>query len=125
MIRRPPRSTRTYTIFPYTTLFRSAQRDDDHDHRQQAEFHALSALLHVVASPGFGRRAAQAPRQAAVRCVARGVHPPGIEHHRTPARLVGGPDDQPPRALVVLTALGTDARSEERPTVRKGLEKVC
>src|SRR3546814_494236 len=26
MIPRPPRSTRTYTLFPYTTLFRSAQR---------------------------------------------------------------------------------------------------
>src|SRR3546814_11256878 len=26
MIRRPPRSTRTYTLFPYTTLFRSAPR---------------------------------------------------------------------------------------------------
>src|SRR3546814_2406392 len=25
MIRRPPRSTRTYTLFPYTTLFRSQQ----------------------------------------------------------------------------------------------------
>src|SRR3546814_12744902 len=25
MIRRPPRSTRTYTLFPYTTLFRSAR----------------------------------------------------------------------------------------------------
>src|SRR6188474_3771260 len=27
MIRRPPRSTRRYTLFPYTTLFRSAARD--------------------------------------------------------------------------------------------------
>src|SRR3546814_1841597 len=26
MIRRPPRSTRTYTLFPYTTLFRSVER---------------------------------------------------------------------------------------------------
>src|SRR3546814_8181888 len=26
MIRRPPRSTRTYTLFPYTTLFRSTRR---------------------------------------------------------------------------------------------------
>src|SRR3546814_4113473 len=26
MIRRPPRSTRTDTLFPYTTLFRSAER---------------------------------------------------------------------------------------------------
>src|SRR3546814_13633241 len=25
MIRRPPRFTRTYTLFPYTTLFRSAE----------------------------------------------------------------------------------------------------
>src|SRR3546814_20394573 len=30
MIRRPPRSTRTDTLFPYTTLFRS----DDFDHGQ-------------------------------------------------------------------------------------------
>src|SRR3546814_3955617 len=28
MIRRPPRSTRTDTLFPYTTLFRSAARDE-------------------------------------------------------------------------------------------------
>src|SRR3546814_15643261 len=27
MIRRPPRSTRTYTLFPYTTLFRSVRED--------------------------------------------------------------------------------------------------
>src|SRR3546814_2753544 len=27
MIRRPPRSTRTDTLFPYTTLFRSHQQD--------------------------------------------------------------------------------------------------
>src|SRR3546814_4482439 len=28
MIRRPPRSTRTDTLFPYTTLFRSVVHDD-------------------------------------------------------------------------------------------------
>src|SRR3546814_15651325 len=28
MIRRPPRSTRTYTLFPYTTLFRSVDIDE-------------------------------------------------------------------------------------------------
>src|SRR3546814_5638767 len=28
MIRRPPRSTRTDTLFPYTTLFRSAFHED-------------------------------------------------------------------------------------------------
>src|SRR3546814_10275769 len=30
MIRRPPRSTRTDTLFPYTTLFRSSALDTDH-----------------------------------------------------------------------------------------------
>src|SRR3546814_3718178 len=35
MIRRPPRSTRTDTLFPYTTLFRSP-------------FHAVSALESVI-----------------------------------------------------------------------------
>src|SRR3546814_8907228 len=29
MIRRPPRSTRTYTLFPYTTLFRSDGLGDE------------------------------------------------------------------------------------------------
>src|SRR3546814_15160165 len=29
MIRRPPRSTRTYTLFPYTTLFRSVVYRDE------------------------------------------------------------------------------------------------
>src|SRR3546814_8997204 len=28
MIRRPPRTTRTYTLFPYTTLFRSGKYKD-------------------------------------------------------------------------------------------------
>src|SRR3546814_3559143 len=30
MIRRPPRSTRTDTLFPYTTLFRSEGRENTH-----------------------------------------------------------------------------------------------
>src|SRR3546814_2908470 len=35
MIRRPPRSTRTDTLFPYTTLFRSPEQDVvDRDHRR-------------------------------------------------------------------------------------------
>src|SRR3546814_3048063 len=35
MIRRPPRSTRTDTLFPYTTLFRSGRRAEGaaHQHR--------------------------------------------------------------------------------------------
>src|SRR3546814_11028514 len=41
MIRRPPRSTRTDTLFPYTTLFRSASRlrRDDDDRRHPDPLH--------------------------------------------------------------------------------------
>src|SRR3546814_13680831 len=35
MIRRPPRSTRTDTLFPYTTLFRSAKVTDEQWLRRQ------------------------------------------------------------------------------------------
>src|SRR3546814_1478881 len=36
MIRRPPRSTRTDTLFPYTTLFRSDLRHVRHARRRRA-----------------------------------------------------------------------------------------
>src|SRR3546814_2835077 len=40
MIRRPPRSTRTYTLFPYTTLFRSFSFDEMpvHDYSSAGEY---------------------------------------------------------------------------------------
>src|SRR3546814_1434851 len=45
MIRRPPRSTRTDTLFPYTTLFRSAaRRPNSSTSGQKAE---LDHALHV------------------------------------------------------------------------------
>src|SRR3546814_2618479 len=37
MIRRPPRSTRTDTLFPYTTLFRSADRRGVEDGEEVAD----------------------------------------------------------------------------------------
>src|SRR3546814_1383540 len=44
MIRRPPRSTRTDTLFPYTTLFRSSTRPrhDQSDRFEVAVHHAHS-----------------------------------------------------------------------------------
>src|SRR3546814_14816980 len=60
MIRRPPRSTRTDTLFPYTTLFRSLHRRSvfaaDMDHgaelvgrrrtQDQRDVRGIEALLH-------------------------------------------------------------------------------
>src|SRR3546814_1961656 len=51
MIRPPPRSTRTDTLFPYTTLFRSARRCRPDDHRLPAAQHARRG-----ASPRGARR---------------------------------------------------------------------
>src|SRR3546814_13682331 len=62
MIRRPPRSTRTDTLFPYTTLFRSGRTTphahqrglfwprDRHDRRADGE--AADRHVHVVARRG-------------------------------------------------------------------------
>src|SRR3546814_15832616 len=40
MIRRPPRSTRTDTLFPYTTLFRSERLQPHHVRRTQVGLQA-------------------------------------------------------------------------------------
>src|SRR3546814_20719720 len=46
MIRRPPRSTRTDTLFPYTTLFRSVR--DVRNRRPVALHHAADVMLDLA-----------------------------------------------------------------------------
>src|SRR3546814_12520964 len=52
MIRRPPRSTRTDTLFPYTTLFRSVEVEDVvfGDHRASARRQVVdrAAILEML-----------------------------------------------------------------------------
>src|SRR3546814_6787102 len=52
MIRRPPRSTRTDTLFPYTTLFRS--RDGLAPHRPCARQHIAGHIDPPRAAEGQG-----------------------------------------------------------------------
>src|SRR3546814_20861645 len=54
MIRRPPRSTRTDTLFPYTTLFRSL--DLGMNHIDTAEMYGSGAAENVVGEAIRGRR---------------------------------------------------------------------
>src|SRR3546814_1737238 len=59
MIRRPPRSTRTDTLFPYTTLFRSP-----HDERKARLAAALRQNLHrrkAAARASAGAETQEAP----------------------------------------------------------------
>src|SRR3546814_13337319 len=46
MIRRPPRSTRTDTLFPYTTLFRSSRCNRHRDDVGQIELAAGVVVVH-------------------------------------------------------------------------------
>src|SRR3546814_16715585 len=55
MIRRPPRSTRTDTLFPYTTLFRSRDQKADQD---------LGAALLAIVPADPGLSACDAPGHA-------------------------------------------------------------
>src|SRR3546814_4902521 len=51
MIRLPPRSTLTYTLLPYTTLFRSVRHAPDrHGHPDRAHCHCL---FHVQSGRAF------------------------------------------------------------------------
>src|SRR3546814_11542458 len=72
MIRRPPRSTRTDTLFPYTTLFRSHSAssydaaNDRVDHRRERRLGAI-ALTSGQAGRGENAEDDVAVRMAAVR----------------------------------------------------------
>src|SRR3546814_11093010 len=64
MFRRPPRSTRTDTLVPYTTLFRSAEVSKDRFARGSATFAAVTGIPTEAfldefkdSSPDFGRYA--------------------------------------------------------------------
>src|SRR3546814_4731328 len=50
MIRRPPRSTRTDTLFPYTTLFRSPPRLETGEHASLPSPHPFS-MMHTFGGP--------------------------------------------------------------------------
>src|SRR3546814_10829859 len=73
MTRRPPRSTRTDTLFPYTTLFRS------HLHRR----------------PRRHPPAAEGPRHRLRVPELRALRPPdGAREHRLPAEGAEGPQER-------------------------------
>src|SRR3546814_7446025 len=105
MIRRPPRSTRTYTLFPYTTLFRSillrrfpdrsnqivfviAKRQLCSDAKQGRQCHtgnqAPGVIVHTILESGITGRIG---RRCIVNYKAGAVRPndamPGDQHPRS------------------------------------------
>src|SRR3546814_17575659 len=91
MIRRPPRSTRTDTLFPYTTLFRSRWVFPMQGHAMLEERQTTieSAPLQRDAAPEDarpGRREAEAAVRTLIRWA--GDHPSREGLAETPARVV-------------------------------------
>src|SRR3546814_14576322 len=101
MIRRPPRSTRTDTLFPYTTLFRSDRRRGPLRRLRRLPAGArarpvLRAVLHrqLLHAP---ERAQQAARTAAGQlCAAQRCAAPGVAMNTEP--LTPGTDDDDAKA---------------------------
>src|SRR3546814_7871129 len=131
MIRRPPRSTRTDTRLPYTTLFRSAPAGLVPGHltgnagHQGHEAHLAQVLLHHA----LGRAG-----QAQQRLVARGLAD-RQDHHAALRELVdqragdggrrGGDDDAVEGRLLApaLPAVAV-ARSEEHTSELQSLMRI-
>src|SRR3546814_13094649 len=55
MIRRPPRSTRTDTLFPYTTLFRSKHHQDGRGLIMRKGILLLSAGAAALVTPAYAQ----------------------------------------------------------------------
>src|SRR3546814_3965444 len=74
MIRRPPRSTRTDTLFPYTTLFRSGLLGHIPDRLATERRGILAQVERVVFVGGGVQRRPGAPRLQALQLFAVLVH---------------------------------------------------
>src|SRR3546814_19887560 len=99
MIRRPPRSTRTDTLFPYPTLFRSADAHGEHAAARRARAMAAVAVeppeIAVARIQGAGRGAGVDPR---FRQDPRLAPLPATLHQQPDPGMVAGRDEQIGRA---------------------------
>src|SRR3546814_7942442 len=97
MIRLPPRSTRTDTLFPYTTLFRSDEID-------------------AIAVRAFRRRAANAVTGVDAELVRLDVPGPGVVESRDLRRQ---PQQQPRPRGAVGDRIGDRLEPAPQPTVQR------
>src|SRR3546814_3480915 len=106
MFRRPPRSTRTYTLFPYTTLFRS-----------------LGRLHHAMRLIGMDRLACPARRQRLGRVALPVLALPAYLGDLGPTVALGhGPERRP--GLDRLIKPDHVVRSEEHTSELQSLMRI-
>src|SRR3546814_10617959 len=105
MLRRPPRSTRTDTHFPYTTLFRSGRRTAQ---GREAVGAAEAAMPFLLPAPRGGVPKANALRAArAARFISR-----------RPVAAAGVPDPVPAQPAPVRPAPAARAYARDRKSTR-------
>src|SRR3546814_4953536 len=118
MIRRPPRSTRTDTLFPYTTLFRS--RDPQPAH------HRLAAWLD---HPDFRRRRSRPPGGGGVPLPPGGHRPALADPLAASPRLSGrGPPSVPaqgPPGQKGMAIAGKSGHTRGRPGACQAVPGSC
>src|SRR3546814_12127092 len=113
MIRRPPRSTRTDTLFPYTTLFRSAEYRNDPKATGWRRLDILEDETVAFLRSGALRLEGPADRVPTVIC--EGDDP----LHWIRIRLAGGgyPSGQAPRIEALWPNTGIARPAPHAPTV--------
>src|SRR3546814_5504834 len=118
MIRRPPRSTLTDTLFPYTTLFRSRPQSDRATHpAQRDERHPELSAVHPHRGDFHPHRfGLPRLRHAGGQRVAGRVDRPG---QTEPASAVAGPD-----GVLHPGADSFSARSEEHTSELQSLMRI-
>src|SRR3546814_3653310 len=112
MIRRPPRSTRTDTLFPYTTLFRSQAARHHERHLAPAECRGRA-----VAGAGRGGRAGDA-----VELPERDADPQGGGGAGGRLTVVAHPSGETPLSALALAVLAD--RSEEHTSELQSLTRT-
>src|SRR3546814_10140303 len=122
MIRRPPRSTRTDTLFPYTTLFRSVDRSSHRALPDDRLRHGADAVELVMVSNG---EVLPAPGRGAISMTSPSVAEPerftaarGLPRRRGRSPL--SRDDSPRLCQVPEGVVG---RSGEDPSVFEALTR--
>src|SRR3546814_3885552 len=108
MIRRPPSSTRTNTLFPYTTLFRSTSKSITTTFLpRRARPHARLALVVVLPTP---------PLPDLTTMISANGFSPGFVVVRDGAGRVGG--------VSLATGHSSTARSEEHTSELQSLMRI-
>src|SRR3546814_6690495 len=120
MIRRPPRSTRTDTLVPYTTLFRSRRRCSGNGAMLIFELAVVGTLILLNGFFAMSELAVVSSRRGRLQQMEQN----GNKGARRALRLVEDPTGFLSTVQVGITMIGVlDGRSDEQPSELQALKR--